>query len=92
MHAEDIDTGAEAALDRAVVERRLDDLERESQARRAELRALAAELPEATSSRAFVRSMVASVVDAPDRPRIAKRVALKIAAHPVRPVPRRRTC
>lgn len=82
MHADDVDTGAEQALDRAVVERRLDELQLESEVRRAELRALAAELPEATSRRALVRSMFASVVHAPDRPLVAKRVVLKLLRTP----------
>lgn len=68
--------------DVAAIEQRLDELQRESQERRAELRALAAELPAATSRRALVRSMVASVVTAPDKPRVAKRVALKIVRAP----------
>lgn len=69
-------------VDPAEIERRLDDLQRESQERRAELRALAAELPEATSRRALVRSMARSVVEAPDRPLVAKRVLLKLGRTP----------
>ena len=82
MHAEEAGTGVDAALDRDEVERRLDELQRESEVRRAELRALAAELPEATSRRALVRSMFASVVHAPDRPLVAKRVVLKLLRTP----------
>jgi len=66
----------------ASIERELDELQRESQARRAELRTLAAELPDATSRRAVMRAMVSSIVHAPDRPLVAKRVALKIARTP----------
>ena len=70
-------------VDVAAIEQRLDELERESQARQAELRALAAELPAATSRRAYLRSMVTGMVEAPDKPQVAKRVALKIARTPV---------
>ncbi|MDW3216957.1 MAG: hypothetical protein R8G01_23400 [Ilumatobacteraceae bacterium] len=69
-------------VDAAAIERRLDELERESQERRAELRALAAELPAATSRRAYLRSMVTGVIDAPDKPQVAKRVASKVARTP----------
>lgn len=61
---------------------RLDELQRESEARRAELRAIAADLPEATSRRALVRSMVRSVASAPDKPTVAKRILLKILHTP----------
>lgn len=70
-------------IDVAAIEQRLDELQRESQERRAELRALAAELPAATSRRALVRSMTTSVLQAPDKPQVAKRVALKAARTPV---------
>jgi C4-dicarboxylate-specific signal transduction histidine kinase len=69
--------------DLAAIEQRLDELQRESEARRAELRALAARLPAATSRRALVRSMASSVVHAPDKPLVAKRVMLKVARTPV---------
>jgi hypothetical protein len=69
--------------DLAAIEQRLDELQRESEARRAELRALAARLPAATSRRALVRSMASSVVRAPDKRRVAKRVMLKVARTPV---------
>jgi len=82
MHADDVETRGDAEFGRAAVERRLDDLQRESEERRAALRALAAELPEATSRRALVRSMVSSVVHAPNRPLVAKRVVLKLARTP----------
>lgn len=64
------------------IEQRLDELQRESQERRAELRALAAALPEVTSRRALVSSMFRSVAEAPDKPLVAKRVALKVARTP----------
>jgi hypothetical protein len=80
----------EADRDVAAIEQRLDELQRESEARRSELRALAAQLPEATSRRALVRSMASSVVHAPDKPQVAKRVLLKVARTPVELVRRRR--
>lgn len=64
------------------IERRLDALEQESQERRAELRAIAATLPEATSRRAVVRSLAADLRHQPDRVTIAKRVALKLLRAP----------
>ena len=69
-------------VDVAAVEARLDELQRESEQRRAELRALAAQLPEATSRRALVRAMAGSVVDAPDKPLVAKRMVLKVLRLP----------
>ena len=69
-------------VDVAAIQERLDELQRESDERRAQLRALAAELPAATSRRALVRSMVAGIVDAPDKTLIAKRAALKVARTP----------
>ena len=78
-------------VDVAAIRERLDELQRESEERRAELRALAAELPAATSRRALVRSMTASVIGAPDKPLVAKRVALKIVRTPLDLVRRRRS-
>lgn len=72
-------TGGPTAGD---IERRLDELERESQARRAELRAIAAALPEATSRRAVLRSIASDLRHAPDRPLVVKRVVLKILRTP----------
>jgi len=66
----------------AEIEERLDALQRESQARRAELRAIAAELPEATSRRALVRSMVHSVAAAPNKPAVVKRIVVKLLRAP----------
>lgn len=71
------------------IEARLDALQRESEARRAELKALAAALPEATSRRAYLASMVRGVADAPDKPLIAKRVVLKALRAPVELLRRR---
>lgn len=68
--------------DVAHIERQLDELQRESDARRSELRSLAEQLPQATSRRAVIRSMFSSVVHAPDRPLVIKRVVLKIARTP----------
>jgi hypothetical protein len=68
--------------DADAIERRLDDLQRESEVRRAELRSLAEQLPDVTSRRAIARSMASSVVHAPDRTLVAKRVALKLARTP----------
>jgi hypothetical protein len=78
-----MDASGEAAGDRAAaIEARLDELQRESDERRSELRTLAAMVPAATSRRQMVRSMVASVVHAPDKPMVAKRVALKLLRTP----------
>lgn len=64
------------------VEALLDQLQRESLDRRAELRAIAAQLPEATSRRALIASMFASIAAAPDKPTVAKRVILKVLRTP----------
>lgn len=66
----------------ARVEARLDELERESAARRDELRSIAAALPAATSRRAVVRSMVAGLATAPDKPTVVRRVVRKILRGP----------
>jgi hypothetical protein len=58
------------------------ELQRESEQRRVELRAIAAGLPEATSRRAVLRSMVGDVAHAPDRKLVAKRVVLKVLRAP----------
>lgn len=79
------------AADPAEVEARLDALERESQERRAELRRLAADLPAATSRRAYLSAMVRGVADAPDKPTVAKRVLLKIVRTPADLVRSRRS-
>ena len=74
-----------------LIEERLDELQRESQERRTELRALAAELPIATSRRAYLTAMVRSVSDAPDKPTVVKRVLRKIARTPADLVRSRRS-
>ncbi len=86
-----MDDQVDEQVDVAAIEQRLDELQRESQERRAELRTLAAELPAATSRRALVRSMAASVARAPDKPLVARRVAMKIVRTPVDLVRRRRS-
>lgn len=73
------------------VERQLDELQRESQLRRAELRSLAAELPEATSRRALVSSMFRSVATAPNKLSVAKRAFMKALRSPAELVRRTRT-
>lgn len=64
------------------VERRLDELEAQSKARREELRDLIAQLPAATSRRAYLRAMVTGFASAPDKPTVARRVVVKILRTP----------
>lgn len=66
----------------ADLEARLDALEAESKARRAELRALLEQLPQATSRRLLVTQMTREILTAPDRVSVAKRGVLKIARTP----------
>lgn len=66
----------------AAIEARLDELQRESEQRRAELRDILAALPQATSRRRLVVQMVREVVGAPDRVSVAKRALLKVARTP----------
>ena len=61
---------------------RLDALEAESNARRAELRRLAAELPAAMSRRSVLRSLVTDLRAAPGKRMIARRAAAKLARAP----------
>ena len=68
--------------DVADIEVRLDELQRESDERRRELRALAEQLPDVTSRRATMSAMASSLMHAPNRPLVLKRVALKIARTP----------
>jgi len=72
----------DGSADSSDVASRLDELQRESQARQAELRALAADLPQATSRRAVLASMWRSIVDAPDKPTVLRRVTLKLLRAP----------
>ena len=65
------------------IEARLDALEQESKARRDELKALAASLPEATSRRAYLTAMVRGIADAPDKPNVVRRVISKALRAPV---------
>jgi hypothetical protein len=69
--------------DQVAIEARLDELQRESVLRQAELKALAAALPAVTSRRAMTKSMVASIVHAPDKLLVVKRVVLKVLRTPV---------
>ena len=71
------------------IEARLDELQREAETRRAELKELAAALPEATSRRAYLGAMVRGIADAPDKPMVAKRVVLKALRAPSEFVRRR---
>lgn len=66
----------------AAVEARLDALQRESEARRRELREIAAALPQATSRRLLVTQMTRELLHAPDRVSVAKRAILKVARTP----------
>ena len=61
---------------------RLDALEVESRVRRDELRALVADLPAATSRRAYLVQMVTGFLQAPGKPEIVRRVAMKIVRTP----------
>jgi hypothetical protein len=65
------------------VEAELDRLRQESVRRQEELRVIAARLPAALSRRTVLRQMVADVVHAPDRGRVARRVVLKVLRTPV---------
>jgi hypothetical protein len=69
-------------MDDATIEERLTALERESDARRAELRALAAQVPAAVSRREVVRRAVDDLVRAPDKWGIARRGLRKLARAP----------
>lgn len=66
----------------AAIESRLDELQRESEQRRRELREIAAALPQATSRRLLVTQMTRELLRAPDRVSVAKRAALKAARTP----------
>ncbi len=64
------------------MEAKLDELQRASDARREELKALAAAMPEATSRRLLVKQMISEIVHAPDRSSVAKRAILKVLRTP----------
>lgn len=61
---------------------RLDALEAESNARRAELRRLAADLPVAVSRRAMVRALASDLRHAPGKRSIARRALAKLGRAP----------
>lgn len=60
----------------------LDDLQRESDRRRAELRDIAAQLPATMSRTALLRAAVSSVYRAPNKPEMFGRAARKLARAP----------
>jgi hypothetical protein len=64
------------------VEQRLDELQRESERRRQELREIAAELPAAMSRRAILRAMAADFRRAPGRGDVVRRGFAKAAKAP----------
>jgi hypothetical protein len=61
---------------------RLDELEAESSARRAELRRIASELPAAVSRRALLRSLAADLRHTPGTRVVAGRAARRLARAP----------
>lgn len=69
-------------MTRQAFEVQLDALQHESQARRAELQAIAVELPDATSRRALVISMFRSLGAAPNKADVGKRLVLKVLRTP----------
>ncbi len=64
------------------VEERLDELQRQSEQRRQELREIAAQLPAGLSRRAFLRSMAADFRHAPGKGDIVVRMWRKAARAP----------
>lgn len=80
MHAADPSPLAPSVA--AAIEARLDELQRESEQRRRELREIAAALPQATSRRLLVTQMVRELWRAPDRSSVAKRGVLKVLRTP----------
>ena len=60
----------------------LDRLARESAARQRELLAIAAQLPAAVSRRSVLRQMILDLGRAPDKPEVARRVAVKALRTP----------
>jgi hypothetical protein len=67
----------------AALEAELEELRIASSTRQAEVRALAAELPAATSRRRLIKEMTVSVTSAPDRSTVIRRTVSKIARTPV---------
>lgn len=80
MHAADSPHLAPSVA--AAIEARLEELQRESEARRRELRDIAAALPQATSRRLLVKAMTRDLLTAPDRVSVAKRGVLKLLRTP----------
>jgi hypothetical protein len=64
------------------VEELLDELQRESELRRAELREIAAQLPAAMSRRAILRSIAADLRRAPGKSDIVTRAVRKVGRMP----------
>jgi hypothetical protein len=63
--------------------RRLDELETQSNARRDELKAIAAQLPEVISRRALVRAVIDDLRHSPQKGAIARRAAFKVTRAPM---------
>jgi len=64
------------------VEELLDELQRESEQRRVELREIAAQLPAAMSRRAILRAVAADVRHAPDKRDVVTRALRKVGRGP----------
>lgn len=67
----------------AEVLRRLDELEAESNARRDELRAIAAQLPATISRRALLRTVVDDIRRSPNKGEIVRRAVSRIGRAPL---------
>jgi hypothetical protein len=80
---DDADVATDAAADREALLRRLDELEAQSNARRDELKAIAAQLPETISRRALLRAVIDDLRYSPQKGAIAKRAAYKAARAPM---------
>lgn len=63
--------------------RKLDELEAEANARRAELRAIAAQLPATISRRALLRAVVTDLRHSPNKGAIVKRAVSKVVRAPL---------
>ena len=64
------------------IEAQLEELQRESAARRRELQAIAAQLPAAVSRRAVLRTMAVDFRYAPGKADVLRRALLKLARAP----------
>ena len=60
----------------------IEELQRESRERQAELKSIADGLPAVTSRRTVIRAMVVSIGDAPDRLEVVRRTLAKLARIP----------